>query len=314
MEKKRVARKEWPDVAKIVVFLNAVCGAGGCFLFWHIANGPWVESRAGFLEWVRQVGPGVADHIGWGFGLVATIQFACLIAIIGGQINVGDNEEEAKMREVLNALAVFPLALIAPAMCVLVVGAAGDARLAGVLMVAAPVFLLLSVISVYVGTFEPANELVLERLSEERVKLARDRQNIFNAQRSTGLVRAGIVAWAAVTVVVVAGARVVGFFRDSLILEGAEIVLVGTLIFIAAMVVPYWVGMTIHLIAVLKWSAGFFDWLVVGLAGLMYLALGLLAVFAAWIASPAFGVLVGGTVIILGAISVESFHGARGDH
>ena len=308
----RIARRPWQPVARVVIGLNALLGTCGAFLCWHIANGPWWDEKTAVSQWVAEVGAGVADNIGWSLTLVAAIQLACLIAIIGGQLNVGGDDEETKVREVLNALAVQSLPLLAPGMVIIVGWAAGDARASGVLMIAGPAYLLLLAISIYVGTFESASEGGLERLAERRLECAREKQGALGAESAASAFWVGLRVTAAVAAAVITGAAAVWWFRDLLLAEGAGGYLFAVAAFCVMLFAPGWVFFTILLISVLKWSSGFFNRVAVFLVSLMYVALSSSSVLMAWIVSPAFSLFVSVIAVVLAATSAIEFREAAG--
>lgn len=138
-----------------------------------------VTDRAGtdgplVSEWVFNAGAMIAGHLGWGLGVVATVQFGVLVAIVGGQMALGDQEQEAGAREFLLLLGVLPVAALAPAMLLLFPGATRTVDAGAALFVAVPVYLTMLAISVFIATFQPGPDILLLARAKRRHARAKD--------------------------------------------------------------------------------------------------------------------------------------------
>ncbi|MCT1384411.1 hypothetical protein M4D54_01990 [Brachybacterium sp. p3-SID1565] len=133
-------------------------------------------------QWAVNAGATISGHLGWGFGAVATVQFGVLVAIVGGQMALGDQEQEAGVRDALLLLGVLPSAALSPAMLLLVLGAIGSAEAGAALFVAVPVYLTMLAIAVFIATFQPGPDYLLLRRAQRRNEHAQDQ-----AEALTGL-------------------------------------------------------------------------------------------------------------------------------
>lgn len=126
-----------------------------------------------FSDSMVLAGKEIAEHLGWGFGAVVTVQFGVLVAIVGGQMALGDQEQEANVRTFLLALGILPIAALTPAMLLLTVGAIQYAQARAALIIAVPVYLTMQAIAVFMATFEPGPEtLLLKRAQLRRTRAA----------------------------------------------------------------------------------------------------------------------------------------------
>ncbi|WME23232.1 hypothetical protein [Brachybacterium sp. GU-2] len=124
---------------------------------------------------VLRAGEQITEYLGWGFGVVATVQFGVLVAIVGGQMALGDQEQEADVRSFLLALGVLPITALTPAMFLLTVGATRSAEAGTALVIAVPVYLTMLAIAVFIATFEPGPESLLLKRAQKRKTRADNR-------------------------------------------------------------------------------------------------------------------------------------------
>lgn len=171
-----------------------------------------------FSDSVLRAGELIAEYLGWGFGAVVTVQFGVLVAIVGGQMALGDQEQEAEVRSFLLALGVLPIAALTPAMLLLTAGATRSAEAGAALIIAVPVYLTMLAIAVFIATFEPGPESLLLKRAQNRKTRAADRAETLRGLARVNPALAVVACGAAHTLVcVVIPVALVGIFEwDSL--------------------------------------------------------------------------------------------------
>ncbi|WP_138983797.1 hypothetical protein [Brachybacterium paraconglomeratum] len=163
-----VGRRDWRAVA-LGEALVIVTFAGGFFtILWIIWNQFTPAPSMSWVQLVIALGSGASRHLMSAFGVVATVQLACLIAIVTGQIVHQDGAEEAKLRSMLSLISLAAVVTIAPAVLAVVVDAAQTVEEGGLLLVAVPIYLLQLAISTAIGTFEVGDDRTLLRFAQER--------------------------------------------------------------------------------------------------------------------------------------------------
>lgn len=133
------------------------------------------------------LGREVIDHLGWMFSILVALQLGCLIVLIGGQVAAPDRREEANLRSTLAVVSILPVVGLSPAITVAVVAAFRVGELRGALFVIVPALLVTVFLSVFIGTFEPADELTRLRFAEDRAARAQQQLDALEGRPTASL-------------------------------------------------------------------------------------------------------------------------------
>lgn len=162
------ARTSVKSAVGLVGSMVAVFSLAPILILLALVLDPASTAETFFSDSMVLAGKEIAAHLGWGFGAVVTVQFGVLVAIVGGQMALGDQEQEANVRSFLLTLGILPIAALTPAMLLLTVGAIQYTQARAALFVAVPVYLTMQAIAVFIATFEPGPETLLLRLAQLR--------------------------------------------------------------------------------------------------------------------------------------------------
>src|SRR5699024_10578785 len=100
---RRVGRRDWRAIALIEIVTVAAASAGFFTGLRSIRNGFALEPTRSIVELLIDLGDGAREPLMGALGVVATVQLACLIAIVTGQI-VHPDGEESKLRGMLSII------------------------------------------------------------------------------------------------------------------------------------------------------------------------------------------------------------------
>lgn len=167
------ARTTAGSAVAFVLVMVALFGALTVLLRFAYLLAPGVAGGPFLSEGLLNAGEQVAGHIGWGFGAVATVQFGVLVATVGGQMALRDQEQEAGVRTFLLLLGTLPVSALTPAILLLTAGATRSVDARAALFVAVPVYFTMLAISVFIATFEPGPETLLLERARRRARRAR---------------------------------------------------------------------------------------------------------------------------------------------
>src|SRR5699024_7538064 len=148
---RRVGRRDWRAIALIEIVTVAAASAGFFTVLWSIRNGFALEPTKGSVELVVDLGEGARDSLSGALGVVATVQLACLFAIVTGQIVHPDGAEESKLRGMLSIISLGAVTAVAPAVLAVSLHSARSLDDSGLLLVALPIYLLQLAISTAIG-------------------------------------------------------------------------------------------------------------------------------------------------------------------
>src|SRR5699024_6990529 len=95
---RRVGRRDWRAIALIEIVTVAAASAGFFPVLWSIRNGFPLEPTKGIVELMIDLGEGAREPLMGALGVVATVQLACLIAIVTGHIVHPVGAAESKLR------------------------------------------------------------------------------------------------------------------------------------------------------------------------------------------------------------------------
>lgn len=163
-----VGRRDWRAVALGEAGLVLIASGGFFTILWIIWNQFAPAPSMSWIELAIALGPKAGEHLMSAFGVVATVQLACLIAIVTGQIVHQDGAEESKLRSMLSLISLAAVVAVAPAVLAVVIHAARSLEEGGLLLVAVPIYALQLAISTAIGTFEVGDDETLLQFAKER--------------------------------------------------------------------------------------------------------------------------------------------------
>lgn len=166
-----ITRRDWKPPFFAVVVPSLLYAFLTVYLLTAAVHQPGERWWIHLLQLATVLGRGVIDQLGWVFGILITIQLGCLIALLGGQILARDRQEEATLRSALSDFSFLPVVALSPAITVASIAAFRVGDLRGALFVIVPALILTVALSVFIGTFEVADELT----KLQQAKVDRDR-------------------------------------------------------------------------------------------------------------------------------------------
>lgn len=172
-ESREVGRRDWRMSALWEIFLVSLAAAGVLALIVMTRNAFEIGPERGPIDLIAGLGEAAASHLTAALGVVATVQLACLIAIVTGQIVHRDSVEESKLRGTLSLISISSVMVVAPAVTAVTLHEVRSFEGLGLLLVVIPIYALQLGISIVIGTFEVGDEETLRRFAEERVDRAK---------------------------------------------------------------------------------------------------------------------------------------------
>lgn len=159
-------RRDWrPQFAAVVVPSLLYAGVTVVVLS-AVALAPGEGWLLRLVQQATVLGRGVIAQLGWVFGILITVQLGCLIAVLGGQIHTRTRRDEADLRAALGLFSALPIIGLSPALTVASIAAFRVGELRGALFVIVPAVALTVALSVFVGTFDVADELTKKAFAE----------------------------------------------------------------------------------------------------------------------------------------------------
>ncbi len=159
-------RRDWKPQFAAVVVPSLLYAGMTIFVLANVALTPGEGWWIRLLQIATVLGRGVIEQLGWVFGILITIQLGSLIAILGGQIYARNRRDEADLRTMLGLLSAFPVVALSPALTAASIAAFRVAELRGALLVIVPALALTVALSVFIGTFDVADELTKKGFAE----------------------------------------------------------------------------------------------------------------------------------------------------
>lgn len=196
LQVRRVGRRDWRVIAALEIGMVSVLSAGFFILLWIFRSEFTSEPAMSIGGLLAALGAGASSSLLGALGVVATVQLACFIAIVSGQIFHQDGVEESRLRSMLSLISLGAVAAVGPAVLAVSFHSAGSLERSGLLLVVLPVYVLQLAISTAIGTFEVGDDETLRDFALERV--ARARQQISRLEGHGESSR-----WSAVLVVLV---------------------------------------------------------------------------------------------------------------
>lgn len=172
-EPREIGRRDWRVVALWEVALVSLAAVGALSLIVITRIALEIGPERGSIDLLAGLGEAAAPHLMAALGVVATVQLACLIAIVTGQIVHRDGLEESKLRSTLSLISMSSVMVVAPAITAVTLHEVRSFESLGMLLVVIPVYVLQLGISVVVGTFEVGDEETLRQFAQERVDRAK---------------------------------------------------------------------------------------------------------------------------------------------
>ncbi|MGY5764292.1 hypothetical protein ACXET9_03695 [Brachybacterium sp. DNPG3] len=154
------------------ILLITAVGAGVLFVIAVIQNGPDAPLSVTLLDRIAELGGPVEGELMGALGVVMTVQLACLIAIVSGQIVHGDRMEESKLRGTLDSFSLAAIVMVTPAIFASIVHVAVEADDGGNLLIVLPVYALQVWVGIIIGTFELGDDETLRSFAQQRVRAA----------------------------------------------------------------------------------------------------------------------------------------------
>ena len=170
-----IARRSWLRATRTLALLTASLAAATLFVLSQPVGGFDGGETGAFLRLVTSLGTEASVHLASAMGVVATVLFGILIAIIGSQVVLGDAEAETSVKSALGLIATASLLAMVPALTVAVVAAADSAAVRGALLVDVPILVALGALVVVINTIEPGDDPTLLRLAEREQQQAQAR-------------------------------------------------------------------------------------------------------------------------------------------
>ncbi|UVY84031.1 hypothetical protein NLU66_00105 [Brachybacterium sp. NBEC-018] len=204
-----IARRSWLGAARPVVALTAAVAAGTLFVLTRLVGGLSEGATDDLQRLATELGTSASPHLATALGVVATVLFGILIAIIGSQVVLGDAEAETSVKTALGLIATLSLLALVPAMTVALIAAVGSPELRGALLVSVPVFVALGALVVVIHTIEPGDDPTLLRIAERERRQAGERLDRLAGMPGTGTGQAVVVTSAGLAVITLLVAAIV---------------------------------------------------------------------------------------------------------
>lgn len=168
-EPRSVGRRDWRTIA-LAEAVGICTFTFGLFALTLIIRNEFTSlPDIGFAELLNKLGARSGDLAMGALGVVATVQLACLIAIVSGQIIHNDGAEESKLRSMLSIISMVSVVIAGPAVLATSTHAARSLEEGGLLLVIPPIYLLQAAISTAIGTFEVGDDNTLLTFAQERM-------------------------------------------------------------------------------------------------------------------------------------------------
>lgn len=202
---RRVGRRDWRAIALIEIVTVTAASVGFFTVLWSFRNGFTAAPTKSVVALMIDLGEGAREPLMGALGVVATVQLACLIAIVTGQIVHPDGAEESKLRGMLSVISLGAVTAVAPAVLAVSLYSARSLDDSGFLLVALPIYLLQLAISTAIGTFEVGDDETLRDHARERVDRAQEQisrlewRSSSSPRRAVFIVLAVLIISAAVT-------------------------------------------------------------------------------------------------------------------
>ncbi|MFC7465549.1 hypothetical protein [Brachybacterium sp. GCM10030252] len=169
---REVGRRDWRLIALMQIVCVGVISAGFVVLVLIVWNEFTSAPTIGADELLMMLGSGARDVVMGALGVVATVQLACFIAIVTGQIVHQDGAEESKLRSMLSVISLVAVVSVGPAILAVSFHSAHSREDSGLLLVVIPIYSLQLAISTVIGTFEVGDDETLLGFAQERKKRA----------------------------------------------------------------------------------------------------------------------------------------------
>lgn len=205
---RRVGRRDWRAIALIEIVTVTAASVGFFTVLWSFRNGFTAAPTKSVVALMIDLGEGAREPLMGALGVVATVQLACLIAIVTGQIVHPDGAEESKLRGMLSVISLGAVTAVAPAVLAVSLYSARSLDDSGFLLVALPIYLLQLAISTAIGTFEVGDDETLRDLAQERVARAHEQISRLEGRRSLSPWRAVL---GVVIVLIISAVATIGY-------------------------------------------------------------------------------------------------------
>lgn len=204
---RRVGRRDWRIIALTEVAAISVVSAGFFTLLWIILNEFTSVPTMSIVELLIDLGEGARGSLMGALGVVATVQLACLIAIVTGQIVHQDGAEESKLRGMLSVISLGAVTAIAPAVLAVSFQSARALEDSGLLLIALPIYFLQLVISTAIGSFEVGDDVTLRDFARKQAERAQEQISRLEGRSSSSPWRAVL---GVVTVLIISAVATIG--------------------------------------------------------------------------------------------------------
>lgn len=169
---REVGRRDWRLIVLMQIGCVGVFSAGFVVLVLIVWNEFTSAPTIGAVELLVVLGTGARDLVMGALGVVATVQLACFVAIVTGQIVHQNGAEESKLRSMLSVISLVAVVSVGPAILAVSFHSVHSLEDSGLLLVVLPIYSLQLAISTVIGTFEVGDDETLLGFAQERKKRA----------------------------------------------------------------------------------------------------------------------------------------------
>ncbi len=167
IQSREIGRRDWRKIALTEILCVSVFSAGFFALVLIVWNEFSSAPTIGVVDLLSRFGTGASDLVMGGLGVVATVQLACFIAIVTGQIIHQDGAEESRLRGMLSVISLAAVTALGPSILAVSFHSLQSFEDNGLLLVVLPIYGLQLGISTVIGTFEVGDDETLLGFAEE---------------------------------------------------------------------------------------------------------------------------------------------------
>lgn len=208
-------RRDWKPQFAAVALPSVIYAGMTIFLLANVALDPGEGWWLRLQQIATVLGRGVIDQLGWVLSILIAIQLGCLIAVLGGQIHARNRRDEADLRVALGLFSVLPVVGLSPALTVASIAAVRVGELRGALFVIVPVIALATALSVFIGTFDVADEITKREFVEAEEERAQRHIAALEDLPPAPFWRTGLLCSALVVLSVAAVSVILGLFTGA---------------------------------------------------------------------------------------------------